>query len=262
KVKEAMIALHLEREYTKDQLLEIYLNVIYFGQGQYGVEAASNRFFHKSVDELTLEEGALLAGIIKAPNGYSPIEHPEKALERRNVVLRAMEELDYISKEEMTAASDTGLELNISVRKTNQAHRTISDLAIKEAEELYGISLDELKEKRYRIVTAMDSEVQEIVYDQFQYDGYFPGNDKETVEGAFIMMDQKTGQIIAAQGGRDYVRGNLNRVVERRQPGSTFKPLAVFGPALESGEFSPYSILPDELREWDGHEVRNYDSNY
>lgn len=262
KIKEAMIALHLEREYTKDQLLEIYLNVIYFGQGQYGVEAASNRFFHKSVDELTLEEGALLAGIIKAPNGYSPIDHPEKAIERRNVVLKAMEELDYISKEEMVAASDTGLELNISVRKTNQAHHTIADLAIKEAEELYGISLAELKEKRYRIVTAMDPEVQEIVYDQFQYDGYFPGNDKETVEGAFVMLDQKTGQIIAAQGGRDYIRGNLNRVVERRQPGSTLKPLAVFAPALESGEFGPYSMLPDELREWDGHEVRNYDNSY
>ena len=90
KIKEAMIALYLEREYTKDQLLEMYLNVIYFGQGQYGVEAAANRFFHKSVDELTLEEGALLAGIIKAPNGYSPIEHPEKALERRNLVLESM----------------------------------------------------------------------------------------------------------------------------------------------------------------------------
>lgn len=262
KIKEAMIALHLERVYTKEQLLEMYLNIIYFGQGQYGVEAASNRFFHKSVQDLTLEEGALLAGIIKAPNGYSPIDHPEKALERRDIVLQTMEQLSLISQEEMNNATEKGLDLNISQRSTNQAHHTIADLAIREAEELYGLTLDDLKAKRYRIITSMDADIQEIVYDQFQYDGYFPGNDKETIEGAFVMMDEKTGQIIAAQGGRKYVRGNLNRVHEKRQPGSTFKPLAVYAPALESGEFGPYSMLPDELREWDGHEVRNYDNRY
>src|SRR5699024_12844887 len=87
KTKEAMIALYLEREFTKDEILEMYLNVISFGQGQYGVEAASNKFFYKSVEDLEVEEAALLAGMIKAPNGYSPIEHPEKAKERRNVVL-------------------------------------------------------------------------------------------------------------------------------------------------------------------------------
>ncbi len=262
KIKEAMIALYLEREYTKDQLLEMYLNVIYFGQGQYGVEAAANRFFHKSVDELTLEEGALLAGIIKAPNGYSPIEHPEKALERRNLVLESMEQEGYITNEEKEKAKEKELVLNESVRKMNEAHHTIVDLVIQEAEEVYDLSLEELKEKRYRIVTSLDKTIQEIVYDQFQYDGYFPGNKKENVEGAFVMIDQATGQIVAAQGGRNYIRGNLNRVVEKRQPGSTFKPLAVFAPALESGKFSAYSMLPDELREWDGHEVRNYDNRY
>src|SRR5690625_2906001 len=92
KTKEAMIALYLEREFTKDEILEMYLNVVYFGQGQYGIEAAANKYFYKSVDELTLEEGALLAGMLKAPNGYSPIEHPEKAESRRNVVLEAMAE--------------------------------------------------------------------------------------------------------------------------------------------------------------------------
>src|SRR5699024_10060256 len=169
------------------------------------------------------------------------IDHPEKALERRDTVLQTMEQLTLISKEEKNKAVEKGIELNISQRSTNQAHHTIADLAIREAEELYDLTLDDLKAKRYRIVTSMDAEVQEIVYDQFQYDGYFPGNDKETVEGAFVMMDEKTGQIIAAQGGRNYIRGNLNRVVERRQPGSTLKPLAVFAPALESGEFGPYS---------------------
>lgn len=262
KIKEAMIALHLEREFTKEQILEMYLNVIYFGQGQYGLEAAANRFFHKSVEELTLEEGALLAGIIKAPNGYSPINHPEKALERRNLVLETMAELGYITEEEMEAAKAKGLNLNLSQRKVNPAHHTIVDLAIKEAEQKYGITLDELRKKRYRIVVSLDEEIQEIVYDHFQFDGYFPGNNKQTVEGAFVMIDEKTGRIVAAQGGRKYERGNLNRVVEKRQPGSTFKPLAVYAPALESGEFTAFSLLPDELTEWDGHQVRNHDDRY
>lgn len=262
KIKEAMIALHLEREFTKDQILEMYLNVIYFGQGQHGIEAAANRYFHKSAEELTLDEAALLAGIIKAPNGYSPINHPEKALERRDLVLETMEELGFITKEELNSAKAKGLNLNISQRKVNPAHHTIVDLAIKEAEEKYGITLDELREKRYRIVISLDEDIQEIVYDHFQYDGYFPGNNKETVEGAFVMIDEKTGQIVAAQGGRKYERGNLNRVVEKRQPGSTFKPLAVYAPALESGEFTPFSMLPDELQEWDGHPVHNHDDRY
>src|SRR5699024_5639370 len=203
-----------------------------------------------------------LAGIIKAPNGYSPIDHPEKAIDRRDVVLKTMEQLNYITKEEMQNAMGEDLQLNISTRSTNQAHHTIADLAIKEVEDMYGITLDDLKAKRYRIVTAMDVDIQEAVYDQFQYDGYFTGNNKENVEGEFVMMDEAKGQIVAAQGGRKYIRGNLNRVVERRQPGSTFKPLAVYGPALESGEFGPYSVLTDELRDWEGHEVRNYDNQY
>src|SRR5690625_4832350 len=125
KIKEAMIALYLEREFTKEQILEMYLNVIYFGQGQYGLEAASNKYFHKSVEELTLEEGALLAGIIKAPNGYSPINHPEKALNRRNVVLDSTEEQGYITKKELKTARSKELSLNISTRSVNPAHHTI-----------------------------------------------------------------------------------------------------------------------------------------
>lgn len=262
KIKEAMIALHLEREYSKDQILEMYLNVIYFGKGQYGLEAAANKFFHKSVDELTLEEGALLAGIIKAPNSYSPIDHPEKALQRRNVVLQSMYDADLITKEQLDKAKQKGIKLNVSSRKVNRAYHTIADLAIKEAEEKYGITLDELKANRYRIVTTMDEEIQEIVYDQFQYDGYFPGNNKETVEGAFVMIDSKTGAIVAAMGGRDYERGNLNRALEKRQPGSTMKPIAVYAPALELGEFTPYSMLPDKKQDFDGYEVSNHDDRY
>ncbi|MEI3607829.1 PBP1A family penicillin-binding protein [Pseudogracilibacillus sp. SE30717A] len=263
KTKEVMIALYLEREFTKDEILEMYLNAVYFGEGQYGIEAASNKYFYKSVEDLTLEEGALLAGMVKAPNGYSPIEHEEKAKNRRNVVLNSMSELEYITPEEAKTAQEKEIQLNIAQRKINPAYHTFVDLAIKEAADLYGISLDELKLNRYRIVTSMNEDAQQIAFDQFQQDGYFPGNDKETVEGTFVMMDQETGSIVAALGGRHFKTLELNRVyAAKRQPGSTMKPLAVYAPALETEKFNPYSTLPDELKEWDGKEIRNHNNQY
>lgn len=263
KTKEAMIALYLEREFTKDEILEMYLNAIYFGQGQYGVEAASNKFFYKSVEDLSLEEAALLAGIVNAPNGYSPIDHPEKAKKRRNIVLDRMVEAENITTEEAEAAKSKEIELNISQRKYNPAYHTVVDMAIQEAIELYGITEEELRQNRYRIVTSLDETIQQVAYEQFQYDAYFPGNNLEDVEGSFVMMKQDTGEIVAAIGGRQYEFRSRNRVTSPvGQPGSTMKPIAVYAPALETGKYDPYSVLPDELQEWNGKEVRNSDNNY
>src|SRR5690625_5000177 len=128
KTIEVMIALYLEREYTKDEILEMYLNVVYFGQGQYGIEAAANKYFYKSVEDLTIEEGALLAGILKAPNGYSPIEHEDKAKQRRNLVLQTMSEMDYISTETAKELQEKDLGLNISQRRVNPAYHSYADL--------------------------------------------------------------------------------------------------------------------------------------
>src|SRR5690625_7725049 len=91
-----MYALYLEKKFTKDEILEMYLNVVYFGHGQYGIEAAANKYFYKSVEELTLEEGALLAGLVKSTNSYSPIDHPEKAKERSDIVINSILELELI----------------------------------------------------------------------------------------------------------------------------------------------------------------------
>src|SRR5690625_2000469 len=263
KTKEAMIALYLEREFTKDEILEMYLNIIYFGQGQYGVEAASNKFFYKSVEELTLEEGALLAGIVNAPNGYSPIDHPDKAKNRRNLVLDRMAEGEIITAEEANEAKNKDIELNISQRKYNPAYHTIVDMAIQEAQQLYDISFEELKENRYRIVTSLDETIQQIAYEQFQYDAYFPGNNMEEVEGSFVMMKEETGEVVAAIGGRNFQFQDYNRVTNPvGQPGSTMKPMGVYATALETGNYDPYSILPDQLEEWDGKPVRNNNHQY
>src|SRR5699024_5028687 len=127
-------------EFTKDEILEMYLNVIYFGQGQYGVEAASNKFFYKSVEDLEVEEAALLAGMIKAPNGYSPIEHPEKAKERRNVVLDLLVNNETITRKVAEEKREKYMNLEISERNNNPLNQSIVDMTIKEETELYDIT--------------------------------------------------------------------------------------------------------------------------
>src|SRR5699024_4838991 len=106
-------------------------------------------------------------------------------------------------------------------------------------------------------------DAQQVAYDQFQYDGYFPDGSEKKVEGTFVMMDQQKGEVVAAIGGRNYKYKDMNLVTDmKRSPGSVMKPLAVYGPALEKEEYNPYMSLPDEKREWDGKVVRNHNDQY
>lgn len=262
KTKEVMAAIYLEQQYSKDHILELYLNEIYFGNGLYGVEAASNYFFSKPSRDLTIAEGAMLAGLAKAPNGYSPIEYPEKALERRNVVLQSMESTGMISAEEKLQEQNKSLGLNVQNRKEMPWLNSYIDLVVQEARGVHDLSLEELRRGGYRIIVNMDEIAQKAAYDQFQNEEYFPGN-TEGVEGAFIMMEQETGRIVSAIGGRDYQQGDLNRVTVNRQPGSTIKPIAVYGPAMmHSDQFTPYTLIPDQLMEYDGYSAANVTNTY
>lgn len=261
KTKEVMAAIYLEREFSKKHIFEMYLNEIYFGAGVYGLEEAAQLYFSKSVEELTLTEGALLAGLAKAPNGYSPIKYPEKALKRRNVVLHAMAKTGKISTE--TKLQAQGKTLGLDVQKQQDAPWVDSyvDLVIKEAAEDYQLSVDELQRGGYRIVVSMNPKIQQIAYNKFKNDQYFPGNTKGT-QGAFVMMEEKNGGIVAAIGGRSYELGNLNRTTVKRQPGSTIKPIAVYGPALMKETYSPYSLIPDQKVSFDGYSANNALDNY
>ncbi|OZU87940.1 penicillin-binding protein [Virgibacillus indicus] len=260
KAKEAMAALYLERKLSKDEILELYINEIYFGAGVYGIETASHYFFSKSVDELTIAEGALLAGLAKAPNGYSPVIHPEKALNRRNTVLRSMENAGMLSTEKRMAEQGKTLGLKIQKPEAKPWADSYIDLVMKEAADEHQLSINELKRGGYRIVVTIDESIQKIAYEQFQNDAYFPGN-TDGVEGAFVMMDQQSGEVVSAIGGRDYHLGNLNRVTVNRQPGSTIKPIAVYGPALMQEEtYTAYSLLPDQRM--DEYAVANVNGEY
>lgn len=261
KTKEVMAAIYLERNYTKDKILEMYLNTIYFGKGAYGIEEASKTYFNVSASELTVAQGALLAGMPKAPNSYSPFDNPEAAMDRRNIVLARMESLDMIDSESMVSLQ--GSTLGEEQRESNQETWSNSyvDLVIKEASQKYHISREELKRGGYRLIVEMDPTAQQIAASQMSEGEFVPGSRGET-EGAFTLMDQSTGGFVAVVGGRDFKHGDRNRVTTKKQPGSVIKPFSVYGPALMDDKYIPYSLLIDEQRSYGDYTPSNYDDTY
>lgn len=261
KTKEVMAALYMERNYSKDEIMEYYLNEVYFAHGIYGIEEASRFYFGKSASELEPEEGALFAAMVKAPNSYSPIEHPEAARERRNLVLSEMEELYVFSTEERLSLQGKTLGLNQPETEDRPWISSYIDLVVQEAVEEYGISREELRRGGYRIITHLNEEAQQVAYEEFKKNDYFPGS-ADGIEGAFVLTGNNSGNIVAAIGGRDYQAGDLNRLQVKRQPGSTLKPLVVYGPAMMETGYQPYTLLQDEEVAYDGYTAGNYDDTY
>lgn len=262
KTKEVLIAMNIERQYSKNEILEMYLNRIYFGHGTYGIQAASKLYFNKDVSELSVEEGALLAGLPKAPNSYSPIAHPERSKQRRDLVLEVMERRGYLNAEELVRLKGKTIAVDPNRITENEAYLTYIDMVLDEAKERYHLTNEEVLTGGYKIVVPMNRHMQEVSFSKIKEDRFFP-NGNEDAEAAFVLLDAKTGGVLAAHGGREYVRRGLNRVEVKRQPGSAMKPLAVFAPALEQGSFHPYSLLKNELIDYDdGYTPRNYNHEY
>ncbi|WP_051317244.1 PBP1A family penicillin-binding protein [Bacillus panaciterrae] len=261
KTKEMIIALNLERRYTKQQLLEMYLNQVYFGHGVYGMQSAAAFYFQKEPQSLTVAEGALLAGMMKAPNAYSPILHAEKGKERRNLVLSLMHKQGFLTAEETVRYQGKTLSLHVQALKKEQAFVPYIDMVFQEAADVYGLSYEEVLRGGYTFVVTLDSAMQKKAYKLFQDDQNFPKKSAE-VEGAFVLMDSKSGGIKAAIGGRNYVPRGWNRVYMKRQPGSVLKPLLVYGPALETKKYKPYSLLANEKQSFAGYIPRNYNEQY
>lgn len=261
KTKEAAIAMSLENKYSKNKLLEMYLNQVYFGHGAYGIQSAALYYFNKNASDLTVEEGAMLAGLPKAPTNYSPLLHPEQSKERRDTILSLMGDQNYLTSEEVVRAQGRTLGLNISEESETPWLTTYIDMVMDEAKERYALSNEELMRGGYTVTVPLNMEMQEKAYELFKKEEYFPGTDKNS-EGAFVLLDNKSGGVLAAIGGRNYAQKGYNRVNTKRQPGSTFKPLAVYGPAMEEDEFGPYSLLEDKPVSYSGYQPKNNDQQY
>lgn len=255
KTKELIIAINLEKLYSKQKLLEMYLNQLYFGHGAYGVQAAANYYFNKSIQELTISEGAILAAIPKSPTNYSPILQPKKAIARRNFVLQSMVQKGYITPNEMVQSQANKLSIHAKLIKSDSEYQAYIDMVLHESIEKYGLTKEELQKGGYKITVPINRNVQTIAYQKFQDHRNFP--DKQDVQGSFVLLDSKSGGVLACIGGRDYQPQGINRINVNRAPGVIIQPLAVYGPALEESNLTPYSLLVNQKKKYSNDEPTN-----
>ncbi|XEC92601.1 PBP1A family penicillin-binding protein [Paenibacillus tarimensis] len=255
KATEASISVALENNYSKDQILEMYLNRIYFGKRAHGVKAAAELYFGKSdLSTLDIWEIATLAAMPKAPNTYNPLNNPEKSKERRAVVLQLMFDQGLITKEQMDVAKEEEYDPNNAKIPSNETYMAFVDYAIEEAIRVTGKSEEELRIGGYHIYTTLNAGAQSVMEKEFDNDDNFEKSpDEQQVQGAMIIIDHRTGDIEAMVGGRDYTKKGWNRVLQPRQPGSAFKPITSYGPALETGDWFPWSILRDDKECFNGY---------
>jgi len=238
KLKEAVLALELERRYTKDRILEMYLNQVYFGHGAYGVEAAARTYYGKSVAELNVREAALLAGLPRAPTTYSPFEHSEAAKRRREVVLRRLVEYGALKDAEAKRLTRADLGL-IPPERRRTTGQYFLDYVQQTLEAKYGADL--VFKGGLNVYTTLSPTMQ-LAAEQSLRDGLKAlegrtgkGRPGEHPEGAIVTVEPHTGYVRAMVGGYDFFRSEFNRAVQaRRQPGSVFKPF-IYIAALESG---------------------------
>ena len=248
KIKEAFIARQLEERYTKDEILEMYLNRIYFGQGTYGVETASLYYFGKHVEDIDLAEAATLAAIPKSPNYYNPIENPEASKERRDLVLDQMVKYGYISQAEADTAKAEKIAVSVSETQNKKEYLSyFFDYCNEFIMDKFGA--DALYKGGLRIYTTINSDMQQAAVDALQYlpDYYTDDNKLTQPQVALVSLDPTTGYIKAMIGGR--AEDKFNRAIMAvRQPGSSFKPF-VYLTAMNNG-FTPASVVEDKETEF------------
>jgi penicillin-binding protein 1A len=287
KIAEIKVARQIESRYSKDEILELYMNQIYFGSGAWGIESAAQEYFGKPATELTLAEAALIAGLPQAPSRLSPRENMEGAVERRRTVLRRMEAEGYIDAEQAAAAAETEPELARSRLATPARAAYFVEHVRRLVQDQLG---DAVYTGGYRIHTTLDLDAQEVLERELSAQlqaieagrhGYFPhrsfasvvGDTARVVESArtsylqaaAIIMEGSSGDVLALVGGRDFEDSKFNRATQaRRQPGSAFKPF-VYAAALQAG-YPPTTVLQDTpyrlVRDGQVWEPRNYDGSY
>ncbi|MCM3787983.1 PBP1A family penicillin-binding protein [Domibacillus indicus] len=265
KIEELFLAIEIEKVYKKEEILEMYLNTSYFGNGAWGVQNAAKKYFGKDVSELTLAESSMLAGMVKAPSRYNPIDSMDNAVDRRQVVLNQMVKYGYLTENEADEAANTEVTLEDASGdplKGKYAH--YADAVINEAISRYGLTQDDLLSQGYNIYTAMDQNVQAGLEDVYENSTVFPQTvNGEDTQSAAVLMDPKSGGVLGVVGrrGEHVFRGFSFATQMKKSPGSTIKPLAVYTPALEEG-YKPTDMLVDEKMSFGKGEGAYSPSNY
>lgn len=260
KLREALLAQKIETELTKEEILERYLNLVYLGSGAYGVADAAWIFFSKSVNELTLSEMAMIAGLAPAPSAYSPLVDLDAAIARRNSTLERMVEAEFITVEEKDRIIAEPLEINPSLPRnfystspyfTSYIEDQLPNYLSSEQLERGGLTIETTLNPEWQ--TLAETTVQSILDDYSQWQGFS--------QGAMVTIDPRTGHILTMVGGTDFEESQFNRVTQAaRQPGSTFKTF-VYSAAIAAG-FSPYQTYVDSPFVVDGYEPQNYGRSF
>lgn len=259
KAEEAALAYEMERQYSKEDILEMYLNYVYFGGGYYGIEAAAKGYFGVHASDLTLDQSAMLAGILKSPSGYAPHINYAASINRRNNILRLMRDYGYITDDEKKQASARRPTILHDKREEYSGYYT--DAVTKSAAALMGITVDELIRGGYNIYSAMDSDIQHYCEEMFKNGELFPAEDSEA---AIVVLEPSTGMVVAMVGGRSYTGGiSFNRATDiRRQPGSVIKPVIAYAPAFEYLNYTAADMILDEETTFADYTPSNYGNKY
>lgn len=279
KAKEIIRAIQLETWLSKDQIIELYMNLIYLGEGAYGVEAAAYTYFNKSADELTIAECALIAGLAQLPEGYNPYNYPDRAKTKQGLVLGKMLELEYITQEQYDEAINQELVYSKGSVELASSNSYFVDAVVEEViEDLMdekGVTRTMAQKMVYNnglhIYTTINPEIQDILDEVYLDENYFKtrsGYDPE-LQSAMVIIDYAKGNVVALVGGageKTTLRG-LNRATQMtRSPGSNMKPIGVYGPGLEKGVLTAattFDDVPTTYRlgatVWT---IKNYDGRY
>ncbi|MBL1228702.1 PBP1A family penicillin-binding protein [Enterococcus sp. BWB1-3] len=257
KAKELFLAIEIEKKYSKEDILTMYLNNSYFGNGVWGVEDAAKKYFGVSASEVTVGEAAALVGMLKGPGIFNPIDYPENAANRRDTVLQLMVENEMLDQETANAEADVDIAglLYDGYEGTGADYRYpyYFDAVVDEAVQRYKISEEDLLNKGYKIYTALNQSYQQAMDQTYLNEVLFPPNaeDGVQVESGSVALNPKTGGVQAIVGGRgDHVYRGFNFATQtKRSPGSSLKPISVYTPALEAG-YKPDSILQDQLQDY------------
>ena len=272
KLKEAVLAIEIERKYTKDEILENYLNTIYFGNGSYGIKNAARKYFDKDTKDLTIAEAAILASIPKSPTKYSPVKNYDNAIERQKIVLSQMYKYKFITEAQYEEAQNQKIVLSKNSGITDDVNEDerisisnnapeFTSIAISEAKRI--LKIDDSDQKAlfdgYKIYTTVDLDMQRAAYKAFHNN--YNLKRRESLNGALISMDPNTGFVKAMVGGKNYKKGDFNRaLVSTRQPGSSFKPF-IYLAAIQKG-IPMNTVIEDSPFTTPGWSPNNFDRKF
>ena len=265
KLNEFILSKKIERTYSKDEIVERYLNQIYFGEGAWGIQRAAQIYFGKDVSELSLSEAATLAGLIKAPSTLSPVKDLERSMERRDVVLSLMKKEGYISETEEEKAKGQSIALaEEKVDDYKGKYPYYVDHIIEEAINKHNLTENEILSGGLQIYTELSPTIQKAVENAYQNDNLFPESQSDQlIQSGAIFINPSTGGINALVGGRgEHTYRGFNHATQLlRQPGSIMKPLAAYTPALEQG-YDTFDIVEDQPINIGGYQPQNYDRQF